>query len=62
MFVLFFVLFLFLFFWGERGAKGGGADLRLEGQEDGIAMIFPLSHLLCTKSKGGGGAMGGPMV
>ena len=31
------------------------ADLRLEGQEDGIAMIFPLSHLLSTKSKGGGG-------
>ena len=38
-----------------------GADLRLGGLEDGIAMIFSPSHLLCTiKSQilGGGGGHG----
>ena len=39
-----FVVCFFVFFWGG----GGGPDFHLGGQEDGIAMIFSPSHLLCT--------------
>ena len=41
-------LLLFFFFGGGGGGQRWGADLRLGGLEDGIAMIFSLSHLLCT--------------
>ena len=57
--ILVFFFFFFFFFGGGGGAKGGQTFI-WRSQEDGVAMIFPPSHLLCTiKSQMAGGGGGG---